>query len=203
MAKGKYAGIIDKLPRSLGTEPDYQDKVNAIKREVLAIPSDSQEPTAEISSAVLEELVMDATALLSVINDSLIKSVGGRVQAARLARVFRDIRIVKDALEEQEKTLNAILEAYKQLLVNQYEAEGTTSIALDDGGTIRVQPEPHARVVDKVANRIWAIENGYENMLALPWQTVNAIAKESALKGEEAPAGVELERRDKVVFSKN
>jgi len=199
MAKGKYASIIDKLPRSLGTEPDYQEKVNAVKRQIAEAPAAE---TQDSVSEVVEEMLMDITAQLAVVNDFLIRGLSGRMRATSIARCYRDIRSVKNALEEQEKTTNVILEAYKQLLVSQYETEGVSSLNLGDGGTIRVQPEPHGRVVDKIANRIWAIENGYENMLALPWQTVNAIAKEAALKGEDVPAGVELERRDKVVYSK-
>jgi hypothetical protein len=34
-SRGKYAGIIDRLPRFLGTEPPYQEKVEAVKQAKL------------------------------------------------------------------------------------------------------------------------------------------------------------------------
>jgi aconitase B len=34
---GKYAGVIDKLPRVLSTTPDYQQRVNAVKAELLPV----------------------------------------------------------------------------------------------------------------------------------------------------------------------
>lgn len=42
MAKGKYAHIIDSLPRMLGTEPDYQQKVQAVKDAMLLDPDYQQ-----------------------------------------------------------------------------------------------------------------------------------------------------------------
>jgi hypothetical protein len=94
------------------------------------------------------------------------------------------------------------LEAYGQLIVDQYENEAVTSLKLEDGGTVRVQVEPHAKVVDRNANREWAMKNNLENLLALPWQTVNALAKEALLQGEDPPDGVEISARPKIVYTK-
>jgi len=210
--KGKYAHVIDLLPRSLGTEPDFQAKVNGVKAAILE-PRAQNDPgpfteefTAssdkELSMDALDDLLLEVTALLKVINDALICTVDGQRYASTFARRYRNVRVVKAALEAQEKITNVVEEAYKQVLAEQYEAEGTTNIALEDGGSVRTQYEPHATVNDKRANRIWAVENGLEDSLALPWQTVNAIAKELLLKGEEPPAGVELTARVKVVYTK-
>lgn len=204
MGKSKYAGIIETLPRSLGTDPDFQEKVNAIKRQILEPPSDSTTPEdrQELSGEALEDLLLEVKALQSVINDALIHSLGGKLQAYRLAKIYRDIRIMKSAFEDQEKVTNVLLEAYKQLLVDQYEVEGISSLKLDNGSSIRTQPEPHAQVTDKDANRKWAIENGLENSLSLPWQTVNALTKEALLQGNEPPDGVTAVSITKVVYTK-
>jgi hypothetical protein len=35
---GKYSGVIDRLPRQLGTDPSYQEKVNAVKEAMRSEP---------------------------------------------------------------------------------------------------------------------------------------------------------------------
>jgi hypothetical protein len=201
---GKYAGIIDKLPRSFNTDPDYQEKVNAIKQQILQPAPDSSTPEdrKELSSDAIEEFVLEITAMQQVLNDNMIRSLGGALHASKLARIFRDLRVIKKMFDEQEKVLNILLDAYGQLLVDQYEVEGTSSLKLDDGASVRVQYEPHATVVDREANRKWAIANGLENLLSLPWQTVNALTKESLLKGEPEPDGVSATSYPKVVYTK-
>lgn len=193
----KYADIVKTLPRSYGTDPDFQEKVNAVKRKIL-------EPTTEegMSTEAIEDLILEITAMQSVVNDALIRGVGGAPIASSVAKVFVGVRKMKNAYNEQEKITNILVEAYEQILINQYEIEETTSLKLDDGAAVRIQYEPHGAVTDKEANRLWAIENGMENSLSLPWQTVNALTKEALLRGEEPPAGVECTTRTKVVYTK-
>jgi len=199
MAKGKYAGIIDTLPRSFGESPDYQAKINAVK---LAILQQENQHGLELTSEGSEEYTLQITAMLDVLNDHLIKAVNGDRYATKLAAAYADVRKVKNALETQEKKTNLILAAYEQLVVDQFEAEGTSTIKFDSGGNVRVDTAPHAVVKDKEANRKWAMSNGLENSLSLPWQTVNALTKEALLRGEVLPDGVEAEARPKVVFTK-
>jgi len=197
----KYAEVIKSLTTSFGLEPEYQEKVNAVKRKILEPIPDGVEQE-EFPSSAVEDFVGDITAMLQVLNDKMIRAVAGDRKAVQLARVFRDLRTIKSALEQQEKVTNVLLDAYGQLLVDQYEVEGTTSITLTDGGKVRTQYEPHAKVVDKDANRKWAIANGLENSLTLPWQTVNALTKEALLNGDDAPDGVEAISRPKIVYTK-
>lgn len=201
MAKSKYAGIVDKLPRSFAPDEEYQVKVNKIKAVILnpELEHDSQE---EISSAAVDIYLAEIEAMQMALNNAMIRSLGPSLQASRLARIFRDLRAIKAMFDEQEKMTNLLLEAYGQLLVEQYEVEGTTSIKLSEGSSVRVQYEPHGKVFDKDANRLWAVNNGLENSLCLPWQTVNALTKEALLNGEEPPDGVEATSRPKIVYTK-
>lgn len=191
MAKGKYADVIGDLPKSFGTEPDYQDKVNAMKRTILesVLPPDK----VPLSTEAIEDLLGDITAMQKVLNDEMMLQLNGRKQAAHLARVYRDLRMIKKNFEQQEKITNILIEAYEQIMVDQYEAEGMKSIALNDGGSVWVGREPHAVVTDREANRKWAVKEGLENLLTIPWQTVNALAKKALLDGSAEPDGVDLE----------
>jgi hypothetical protein len=200
VAKGKYADIVDKLPRDWGTDPAFQDKVNAVKRTILE-GDPEKEGLAELSSDAIEEIILEITSLQQVLNDHLIRKIGART-ANRLASLYADVRKMKDSFDKQEKTTNVIVDAYEQLLVEQYEAETTRSLELDGVGVVRVQYEPAAKIVDKAANRKWAVDNGMEQDLSLPWPTVNALTKALLLQGEDAPGGVEAVSRPKVVFTK-
>lgn len=120
--------------------------------------------------------------------------------ASALAAEYRRLRDSKDEVEQVVSRLNLELEAIGQLLIQQYEADDTSSIALATGGSVSTQLEPYAQVTDRDACRTWAIENGLERSLALPWQTANAIVKERLLKGEPEPPGMKAFVRTKIVL---
>jgi hypothetical protein len=161
---GKYAGIIDKLPRLVPERSPYQDKVQAVKDQIL-----------------LEQNVT-------------------WLPASVLARDYRELRDEVDTIEEQLSAANLRLEAVKQLMVAQFDAEDVTSIALGDGAHVRVQKEPYAQVKDKEAFRQWCIKHGFEMQMVLPWATTNSLTKELLTAGKPEPDGVEAAQLDKVVL---
>jgi hypothetical protein len=120
--------------------------------------------------------------------------------ASALASEYRRLRDSKDEVEQIISRLNLEIEAVSQLLIEQYEADGTSSIALATGGSVSTQLEPYAQVLDRDQCRTWAVENGLERSLALPWQTANAIVKERLLKGEPEPPGMKAFVRTKIVL---
>lgn len=120
--------------------------------------------------------------------------------AASLATEYRRLRDAKDEVEQIESRINLELEAVGQLLIEQYEADDTSSISLATGGSVSTQLEPYAQIVDRDEARVWAVKNGLERSLALPWQTSNAIVKERLLKGEEPPPGIKAYVRTKIVL---
>lgn len=135
----------------------------------------------------MKQLILDDT------NASVLTS-------SELARAYREVRDELDRLDEATSRANLRLEAIKQMLVSQYEAEDIASVQLSDGATVRVQPEPYAQVKDKQAFRKWCIANGLEESLALPWLSTNSITKERLLAGLPEPDGVEACKIDKVVL---
>lgn len=158
----KYAGVIDKLPRMLSTEPDYQGRVNLVKN-VLAVDF----PTAAAQTAEYVKL---------------------RAEEAELDEQLSAVHLRKNALE--------------QLITDQFEAEGMSMMKLETGQSVSVQVEPYAQVTDREALRTWAISNGLERSLALPWQTVNALTKERLLAGDSEPDGAQAHARAKIVLRK-
>jgi len=154
---GKYDKVIDKLQRIWNTEPSQQEKLEAVKAEII---KDIREETGMPPSAV------------------------------RLAREWADLRLVRDGLEKQISDIDAQLDAYAQLMVDQYEAEGVDRISLDTGEAPNVHWEPFARVDDPLKFIAWCEKNGYKSQLTLPWQTRNKIAKDLLLAGEGQPDGL-------------
>jgi hypothetical protein len=195
--KGKYADVIGDLPREFGVEPERRDKVNALKTQILTMDS-----AGDLNDEAIEELIFEVQALLQVINDNLVRGVANRVTAINVAKTFKMVRVLKEVMSKQESITNTIVDAYTEILVDQYEVEGVRSVDLEDGGKIRWEEQPHAKVVDKDANRKWAIANGMESALSIHWNVLNAIAKDLLLKGEELPDGVEMTARPKVVYTK-
>lgn len=165
MARGKYDHIINKLPRFLGSEPEYEVKVTAVKQAML-----TEDPALRQASAIAEK--------------------------------YAEMRIEADAYDELMKEFNLRRAAIENLLEEAYEVEGTKSLGLLSGETIRVQYEPHAVTRDKIATRRWAIIHGYEDSLVLPWQSLNKITKDELLAGNPEPDGVVAHAKWKIVMTR-
>jgi hypothetical protein len=123
-----------------------------------------------------------------------------KLHASALARRYLAIRREKDEIKDQLSEVDLRLTAVTQLLADQYEVEGTTSVKLEDDSSVSVQLEPHASVFDRDALRAWAIEQGLERSLALPPMTVIALTKERLLQGLSEPDGVKAAVRSKIVY---
>lgn len=120
--------------------------------------------------------------------------------ASALAAEYRRLRDSKDEVDQVLSRINLELEAIGQLLIQQYEADDTASVTLVAGGSVSIQLEPYAQVVDRDQVRRWAIEEGLERQLALPWQTANSLVKDRLLKGEPEPPGMKAYVRTKIVL---
>jgi hypothetical protein len=163
---GKYEHLIDKLPRLLGTEPKYQEKVELVK------------------AAMLEELGADF------------------IPAVDLAKTYADLRAEIDAIEAQLSEANLRLESTSQLMTEQFEVEGTSSLTIKGLGSIRTQYEPYSKVEDKEKFRLWCIKNGFEQSMVLPWQSTNSVTKERLLAGLPEPDGIVAHAKVKIVLTR-
>lgn len=118
-----------------------------------------------------------------------------------LLREYLDARKRKDNLEAELSLVEEVIQAAGSLIVVRYEEEGITSMRTRTHA-ISHQVEPVAKVSDAHALRAWAVDNGFEARMALPWQTVNALTKERLLAGEAPPPGVEVYALDKLKVTK-
>jgi hypothetical protein len=123
-----------------------------------------------------------------------------KLHASALAKRYLAIRREKDLMKEQLSEVDLRLTAVTQLLADQYEVEGTSSVKLEDDSSVSIVLEPHASVFDRDALRAWAIEQGLERSLALPPMTVIALTKERLLQGLSEPDGVKAAVRSKIVY---
>jgi hypothetical protein len=199
----KYAAVTPKLPRfnPLSVmDKTYQDKVNTKVLEILQPPADEEQPSDERLQDELEMWVKGAMANLSEACQILTQMAKGRRQGVVFARVYNEIRAIRDAVDKRESDLHVLEDAYTQLMVDQFEVEGTTGLTLDTGEAIRIQYEPYAVVVDKDLFLSWCIEEGLQRSLALPWQTTNMLVKDRLLRGESDPPGIVAHTKVKPVL---
>jgi hypothetical protein len=198
---GKYSHVIDKLPRFMGEEPKYQEKVEATKKAILNSPFPEG-----LSESVLEVAVNEVKTELKHIIDPVLQTfqeaTGTKKWGSQYALIYKNLRAIKDEIESYESNVNLLLEAYGQLLDEQLEVEGASGVTLDNGYNVRVQKEPYVKIEDKEAFREWCLANGYEKEMQLHWQTANGIAKELLLEGEPEPSGTKLYSKPKIVVTK-
>ena len=197
---GKWKTVTDVLPRYI-EEPARQDKVEAVKTEILNTPE--LDATSEKEAfAEIERNTNDALMSLMSINLMLKSLNAGRRHASVYARLWAEYRQIRDAIEDQMKQLSLTGEAYAQLIDAQYEAEGITNLKIEDLGSVRVQVEPWAMEEDPVAFRTWCRQNGLENEMSLAWQKRTNLVKDFLEKGMNPPPGIKVWSKVKLFFTK-
>ena len=112
------------------------------------------------------------------------------------------VRQEKDDAKDTLSEITTRLVAIEQYLADAFEQVGVTSIKLDTGESISTQIKPWARVEDKRAFRAWCIDHGYEESLALPWQTTNSLVSDRLVEGLPEPDGITTFKQTTVVVRK-
>lgn len=128
-----------------------------------------------------------------------------------LASNYIELRATKDSLKATLSAIELRIEAHEQLLATSQNAGEPdwgrygvkpNAIRLATGDTIRIQPEPYGKVLDREQFRLWCIKNGYERQLQLWPSTMNAVVKERLLAGQPEPDGTEAYFYNKIVLVK-
>lgn len=196
---GKYAAVIDKLPKYVGDDPGYEAKVFATTQVIQEKQPDDYQP---MSREEVEEALVQIRSMVTFLNEQLLHVTKGKEHGVEYAKAYRLMRLVDDAINEAQSEVNLIKAAYEKLIDKYYEVEGVTSLRLDTGESVSVQYEPHLKVTNPNVFRKWCIEAGLEEKLQLPWQSGNSLAKERLLEGLPEPDGTELRSKPKFVLRK-
>lgn len=112
------------------------------------------------------------------------------LHASFLAKEYAAIRAEKERAAEVLSEVNLRLEAVSQLMFDQYEAEGVTSMDVD-GRSVACRLVPYAKAEDKEAFRLWCeADPDLRRKMVLPWQTINSLTGQMLANGEELPPGI-------------
>lgn len=194
---GKWDSKVASLPRY--TEGDFpspqRERIENIKQSIL-----NADPEAQIPP--LEDILSSLQIVSKAIQLRLSLATRGQKYASSFAFGVRDARVIKDALEENLKSVNGFIEAFTELFINQIEVEGSTSIKLGDGATIRVQYEPYAAVADRDIFRNWCREQGLDREFQMHPSTIQSLVKQHLENNEPEPPGITVFNKPKIVFSK-
>ena len=115
--------------------------------------------------------------------------------ASALAERYADVRIYRDTLKRELYDVNVELDAITEIMTEQFEVEGITSISMTDGSTVRLQSEPHASIKDRAKVIAWAKNDPDlrdKVQETIHWQTVNGAVKALLANGEPEPEGIEV-----------
>lgn len=118
--------------------------------------------------------------------------------AARYAGVRAEMKSAKDMVS----VIQVQLDACSELLVDQFEAEGITSLKMKDGSSVRVDVKPINVTKDREGFRLWCIEEGLQKEMHLHPGTARTMMCNMLLAGEDIPPGLEAFMKDKIVFTK-
>jgi hypothetical protein len=157
---GKYAGVIDKLPKFVDPDQSHQDEVDLLK-----------------------------LSLLTTLDNG-----------PKLAEAYVQVRDEEAKLDEEMKGIHLRKRALEQLITDQFEHDDISSLKLASGHSVSVQLEPTAQTIDREANRLWCIRERLENQMVLHPSTLLALTKQRLLDGLEAPDGVKVSARAKLVL---
>jgi hypothetical protein len=191
-SKSKYADLVKTLPKwTGGSDLAFEEKVRQAQKVILS-PTEAP-PRIEFQTR-LARVQED----LDFINKFLLSQTKGVRQAAVLLSAYLDVKAVKEALNKQESTVNALEEAYMRITAEQFTVESIDSLRLTDGG-YRLQTEPYAQVKDAEAFRLWCIADGLERSMSLGWQRTNMLTKNRLMKALPEPDGVVAYAKNKLI----
>lgn len=193
MAKrpGKYAHVVNTLPKFPGDDPERRELIERVKAEILA-------PSNDDESIDVRLLVDNLEHYIKVIVQAEKRAAAGKPWAAEFARIYAELRMIRDRIGSWDSSVGLLLEAYQILLTEQMECEGIGGLTLANGQPISTYLEPYAQIIDKEAHRLWALSEGLEKQMCLPWATSNSLAKQHLLAGEPEPPGLKIYAKAKV-----
>lgn len=199
---GKYSHITGRLDPVPIRDPKQQERVDFIKEKILTA-----------GPSMIHD-VIDGASLTQEANNQLIEAIRFMSRDGRrelepeklgvddFAEGYARVRVAVDTIRERMKTFEYLLEAYKQIVIENFEHQGLSSMGFADGGKIRIDEEPYTVVEDQEKLRVWLRENNLERLLSIQWNALNAHVKECLLNEEPEPDGVAAYVNKKLVFTR-
>lgn len=114
------------------------------------------------------------------------------LNVGQLGEKYNEFRIAKERLQEELGEVNTHLEALSQLVIDELERLGLSSVKLADGSSINMKDEPYSRVKDQHVFLSWIREQGLDSLLTVNYQTMNAMVKDRLITGDEPPPGIDV-----------
>jgi hypothetical protein len=195
----KYAHVTRTLPKLPLVEPERRDIVEAVKAEILAPPSENN---GHLSQREVVNLQFEMQQRIRRLLQHLKVATEGRSQASEFARVYTELRVLKDDITTWLQSTQLLLDGYQDLMLAQFENEGLSSLRMLDGGSISTYSEPYAQVKDREKFRQWCLHNGFQLDMHLHSSKTQAILKELLLAGETEPDGIEVFAKTMVRLNK-
>ena len=189
---GKYSAFVNDLPRFPGDDPDRRQVVEAVKQSILEPGEESLLPFDP--NGLLDRMDTFAKAIYR----GELRATAGRPWASEFARLYAELRMIRERIATWDASIGLLLEAYLALMVEQFEVEGISSLKLSNGQPVSTFLEPYVQVVNKEECRQWAVAQGLEHQMTLPWNTLNKLAKDMLLAGESEPPGTVVYAKTKV-----
>ena len=108
-----------------------------------------------------------------------------------LAQLYGRADETRQALERQTSDVTLERDAIGRAMLRKMEDANLDSV-VTGGYRWTPSPEPYPQVKDRVALREWATQNGMEDALAIPHQTLKATVKAALENHEALPEGIEI-----------
>ncbi len=95
------------------------------------------------------------------------------------------------------------MDAINAAMCDQYEAEGTTALTLDNGDNVRIQPKLWVSFPDPEAFRLWCLQDeDLRRKMVLHPSTASSLVSQMLLDGLAEPPGAKASVVDQAVFTK-
>ncbi len=120
-------------------------------------------------------------------------------EPSELIRIWKTLKAEEQRLDAEAKAARLKMRAHEALIEKIYDDQGITSMKLAEGGSLRIEPGPHAVIEDKEAFHEWCMEEGLQGSMNLLWQTTNSLVKDRLESGEPLPPGVKAFVKSKFV----
>lgn len=200
---GKYSAVLEGKEKFYGGDAGSQEKVQAVKNEIITASAKRLEVEGQTLQALpaFEEAAQRFLLVAKLLQALVDETLDEPLTSARLHALYIAARKLDDSSERLFSQTSRILEAFEQMLVDQFEADDISNQKNRDGDAVRVEMTPHLVVNDKEKFRQWCVANGLESQLHLHWGTANALLKERLLAGMTEMDGCETRNKPKIVYT--